>query len=72
MIIKKKPVYKFYGYSTPLTLEDLENYNYFSKFYVYKDGTVFYVSPEMPLEAQLQYLVGGKYMYRDSLKELIS
>lgn len=72
MKLKKKIVYRLFNNNTPLTREQLSNYNALSKFFVFDNGEVSYIPPEMPIQDQLKYLVGGRLMYKDQLEELIS
>ena len=70
-MLKKQVVYRFFDSNKPLTHEQLSHYHAFPQFYVYSNGEVVYVSPELPLEEQLKYLTGGKYMTKNQLDELI-
>ncbi len=72
MKLKKKKVYRFSDSDTPLTKEQLSTYSSLSKFFVWDNGEVTYIPPEMPVADQLRYCVGGKFMYKDQLEELIS
>ena len=71
MLKKKKVVtYHLAGTDDPITHKSLEKYNNLSKFFVTSDGLVVPITPYTDHNS-LSHIIGGKYMYKEQLVELI-
>lgn len=71
MLKKKKVVtYHLAGNDNPITHESLEKYNELSMFFVTSDGLVVPITPYIDHNS-LSHIIGGKYMYKEQLVELI-
>lgn len=71
MLKKKKVVtYHLAGTDDPITHESLEKYNNLSKFFVTSDGLIVPITPYTDHNS-LSHIIGGKYMYKDQLEELL-
>ena len=69
---KKVVTYRLAGTEneTPITSEQLESYHELSMFFVSSDGLVVPITPYIDHNS-LSHIIGGKYMYKEQLVELI-
>lgn len=69
---KKVVTYRLAGTEneTPITREQLESYHELSMFFVSSDGLVVPITPYTDNNI-LSRIIGGKYMYKDQLEDLV-